>query len=865
MALQVLQLKCNHMKEPIGIDDLPYFSYQISTDKASTCPIAYRIVVNSANETVWDSGSVSSEEQILIPYGGKPLQPMTRYTWSVTVRTDDGAEATSEESFFETGVMRQFGWNAKWITNSSSAIFIGNHIKRKKEYPAPYLRRTFEVKKEVRDATLYISGVGYYECFVNGASVKDTYLDPAFTEYDKAVLYKTHKITNLRLGKNAIGVILGDGFFNANSYDVWNFINATWRSLPMCILILRIEYADGTVEEIPSDTRFVGTTGPILRDDVRTSEVYDANLELGDWTSADYDDRAWQPAKITKAPGGALIGTYTTPIRKVAEYAPKMLQPITDHVWLADVGENTVGWAEIRMTAPKGTRLRLRYLENVNDALKETQGLETCLDPMEAEHFQTDYYIAKGEGVEVWHPIFKYNGYRYIVIECEDEIPSDLTLSIQEIRTDLPIAGGFECSNADINRLQEICCRSTRTNFHHMPTDCPHREKNGWTGDAQLSAEQLLYNFDGAAAYDRWVDDIIRAQRPTGQLPGIIPSTGWGFNWGSGPAWDSVCAIIPYTMYLYCGDRRVLSRVYPTVKRYLDFCDSMAEDNICAFGLADWCYPKTETHKKCANNISDTGYFYLDTRIAAKMAHILGYEEEALHYEAKAKEIRASFRNFFIEKDEHGIRLRNCAPSQAAYATVLYFGMAEADEKEFFLTALKQEIHEKEDHLDVGILGMKYINQILMESGDAELLLKCHLTPTYPSLGYMLASGATTLWEDYEGKISQNHHMFGDVSATFYKMLAGIQVDEDAPAFKNTFFRPQFVTGMTYAKGWHDSPYGRVASAWERNGNDVTLTLTVPVGCTGRLELPKNAVLADGATKCSLCGGTHTLSVRIQS
>ena len=798
MANRLLLLKCNHMESPLGVDDLPHFSYRLTSDDPTVRQTAYRITVASADKTVWDSGFVSSDEQILIPYAGEALAPTTRYTWQVSVRTSDGGETTSASAYFETGMMRSFGWNAKWITAGNRAIYLGNRRNPKKDLPAPYFRRVFDVQKEVRDATLYICGLGYYECYVNGISLKDTYLDPAFTEYDKAVLYKAHKVTGLKQGKNALGVLLGNGFFNANTDDVWNFYNATWRSHPTFLSILRIEYTDGSVEELPSDASFVTSAGPILRSDVRTSESYDAQAELGDWTSPDYDDSTWVSAVITKAPGGALSGSYTTPIRKTDSFSPTEIRKLSDKIWIFDAGKNTVGWATLRMTAPAGTKITLRYLERFDENLKETQNLASCLHWSEEENFQTDHYVAAGRGVEEWHPLFKYNGYRYVIVSCESGIPADLTLTIEEIRTDLATAGEFDCSDERINRLQTIAIRSALCNFHHMPTDCPHREKNGWTGDAQLSSEYLLYNFDGAAAYDRWIDDIIRAQRPTGQLPGIVPSTGWGYNWGSGPAWDSVCAIIPWMMYLYCGDKRVLARIYPTVKRYIAFCDTMANDNICDFGLSDWCYPKSETHKKCRAAITDTGYFYYDTLLASKMARVLELPEESALYAQKAADIRASFRRRFLQGEGDAVALKDWPPSQAAYASILYFGLYEEEEKEALLTALKQEIHEQDGHLDVGILGLKYVTDVLTDAEEIDLLLQGLSRPDYPSIGYMMENGATTLWEDYEGKQSQNHHMFGVYSATFYKALAGIRADENAPAFRHTFFR-QNISGLQFS------------------------------------------------------------------
>ncbi len=855
MAFKIVDLTCNYMKNPIGIDDIPHFSYRLEADFSEEVLKGYQLVVRDGERIVWDSGRVAKDRQILIKYGGEKLKPQTRYTWKVTVWNQKEEKSDSECASFETGRMKPYNWEAKWITADPRFVDIGNHNKRSST--APYMRREFTIDKPVADAVLYISGLGYYECYINGVSVKDTVLDPAFTEFDKAAMYRTHRITSLKQGKNAIGIVLGDGFYNADTEEVWNYINAPWRDHSKCICVLNIRYEDNTTEQIVSDQTFKGTQGPIVANDVRALEKYDARLELGDWTLPGYDDAKWQPVTITKGPGGELVGQYTTPMRVVDTYKPREIKKISDTVWLVDVGFNTAGWAEISMTAEAGAEITLRYGEEFDENLEHTRRMPNWIGKRDRENFQKDCYIAKGCGTETWHPIFKYHGFRYIVIECESGIPKDLTVVIQEVRTDLKQAGSFHCSDEMVNKIQEITCRATKTNFHGMPTDCPHREKNGWTADAHLSAEQLLFNWDGAAAYDRWLDDVIRAQRKNGQLPGIIPSTGWGYNWGSGPAWDSVCAVIPYTMYLYCGDTRVLEKMYPCVKRYLAFCETMAVDNICEFGLPDWCAPIDAWHKQCEGRVTDTAYYYYDTLTASKMAKILGIDKEAASYAKRASEIRDSFRKHFIKRADGELEL-GCTKCQTSLSCMLYFGLVEEEERPLFLQELINEIHERDDHLDVGVPGVKFICNALVEAGEMELLLKVSTTTTYPSWGYMISEGATTLWENWQGQDSQNHHMHGDISACLYKGIAGIHVDEENPGFKNTIFKPQFVSTLNDAEAEHMTPYGRVASRWKREGNDIRLVLEVPVNCTGELVVPKGWNRKDTSERrIMLNAGTH--------
>ena len=855
MAWNVCHLTCNYRVQPLGMDDRPHFSFQLEGEGRLA---AYRIVVKSEGDLVWDSGRVAEDRQVLIPYGGEPLEPETTYTWQVTAENERGEVAESAEACFGTGRMRPH-WESKWITSMPLTITVGNV-----ENPtstAPYMRKTLHITQPVAEATLYISGVGYYDCWLDGVPVKDSVLDPAFSEYDKAVMYNAHRLTGLTVGRHVLAFVLGDGFYNSDPHDVWNFYNAPWRDHAKMTCVLNITYTDGSTERMFSDTSFKGVAGPLVYNSLRCKTEYDATRALPDnWMLPDFDDSEWPPVALTEAPGGVMIGEYDTPIRVVDEYPPAAVNKISDTDWMVDVGFNTVGWATLSMTAEKGTTVRLRYSETFGEDFEPVRWMWGCHKKVEKYNFQTDYYTAAGTGVETWAPSFKYHGFRYIHVHCDSGIPQDLSLTIQEVRSDLDVMGGFSCSDETVNRIQDITLRADRTNFHHMQTDCPSREKLGWTGDTQISAEQMLYNFDVRSSYRRWLGDVARAQRPSGQLPGIVPTSGWGYNWGSGPAWDSACTVVPMELYRYEGDLDVIAQMYPTVTRYLAFCDTMTDTGIFGFGLEDWDPPKWEHHRNCERDLTDTAITCTNMRIAARMAELLGQDEDAGLFRAKADWIRAVFRDYFIERADGELVLKNCTKSQATLATMLYHGMVDEGEKPLFLRELIALIHEQGDHADAGIMGAKYLWKVLAEAGEAELVVRMITNPTYPSFAYMLAQGATTLWEHWNGECSQNHHMFGAISAFFYQAIAGIQPDEERPAFKHTYFRPQFVSTMDHAEAWHRSPYGRVESRWARNGEAVTVTVTLPTGTTGTLELPRGWALANGETALSLPAGTHTVT-----
>ncbi|HBQ63676.1 MAG TPA: hypothetical protein DD727_01860, partial [Clostridiales bacterium] len=413
------------------------------------------------------------------------------------------------------------------------------------------------------------------------------------------------------------------------------------------------------------------------------------------------------------------------------------------------------------------------------------------------------------------------------------------SLSIRVVHTDLDRRGGFECSDPVLNAIQRNAEWSTLTNYHGIPTDCPHREKNGWTGDAQLSAEQVLLNFAPMTAYIKWMQDFVDIQRPSGQLPGIIPTGGWGFNWGSGPAWDSAIVLIPWYIYVYCGDTGILERMYEPIRKYVDYMTSMSSGHIVDFGLGDWCPPEAKKVGNCPTVVTDTAYYYTDARILSRIGEILGKSEEAARYRELATNIRNAFRERFLARENGQLTGMTAGNSQTALSCALFQGMAEPEEAEVLAGFLVQEVERCGYHIDSGILGAKYVMHALTEAGRTDLAYRNAVNPEYPGWGNWIARGATTLWEDWEGRSSLNHHMFSDISAWFYKALAGIRPDPDHPGFRHFFVCPGPVEGLTWVKAWHHCGYGRIDCSWQIVDGEFKLTLKVPVGCIATLQLPQ--------------------------
>ncbi|MFO7975786.1 MAG: family 78 glycoside hydrolase catalytic domain, partial [Candidatus Hydrogenedentota bacterium] len=505
--------------------------------------------------------------------------------------------------------------------------------------PSPLLRKTFDAKAPVKSATVYVSGLGYYELRLNGEKVGNHELDPAFTRYDRRVLYSTYDVTDhVKEGPNAIGVMLGHGWYDMHTRATWDFDRAPWRAEPALLCQLRIEYADGSTDIIATDGSWQAAPGPIYFDSIRNGERYDARLEKPGWDTADYQEK-WPAAALVEGPAGKLAAQMLPPARIVKTIEPVNIEEVSPGTWRFDMGQNISGKAELRVSGPAGTEITLKYRELLNE--------DGTLDHRNAVYvfsgdFQTDTYILKGKGTEVWSPRFVYHGYRYVQVEGLPNPPTEATLCAQVVHTDFETAGEFECSNPLLNRIQQNALWSYVGNYMGYPTDCPQREKNGWTGDAHLAAEMGLMNFRPAAAYTKWLDDFADEQNEAGEYAAIIPTCGWGY--GIGPSWDCAYVLIPWYLYQYCGDTRILERHYENLKRYVEFLGTKADNYIVDYGLGDWCPPLggSGSHKS-PRMLTSTAYYYKDAELLARMAKVLGKTEDAAQYAALADNIKQAF------------------------------------------------------------------------------------------------------------------------------------------------------------------------------------------------------------------------------
>lgn len=837
-------LTCNHVRNPLGVDSpRPKLSWKLRSGARGQHQTAYRIVAASSIERIdqgsydlWDTGRVESPDSVFIEYAGQPLSSRQRCFWRVMVwDKDDLPSCWSETASFEMGLLERSDWTARWIA-ADPGFVIDQEVQ-----PAPFLRKQITLDRDVASARAYVCGLGYYELRINGEKAGDSVLTPMFTRYDRSVLYDTIDVTSLlRRGDNALGVILGNGWYNCFTREVWMFAQAPWRHRPKLLLQLHIDLVDGTHLVVVSDTSWRVTTGPITFDSLRNGEHYDARKELSCWDMPGYDDSAWKHASMIAPPGGNLRSCQMPPIRVTGTIKPVSVTEVSPGTSVYDLGQNISGWARICAEGSAGTEIVLRYGEKLaEDGSLDRAAIERFVRSGE---FQTDRYTMKGEGKETWEPRFTYHGFRYVEVTGFPGIPTLDSLVGRVVHTDLDQCGVFECSNETLNGIQRCARWSTLTNYHGMPTDCPHREKNGWTGDAQVSAEQVLLNFNPATAYAKWLRDFRDVQRPSGQLPGIVPTGGWGYNWGSGPAWDSAIVHIPWFVYLYTGDRTVIEEMYDSIRLYVDYMTERAVDHIVKFGLGDWCppYDRDPDHPKCPTVVTDTAYYYTNALLLSKMARLTGRPDDERKYARLAEGIRKEFRDRFVDSST-GVVEGNC---QTSMACALYQGLTSDDDKGLVFERLVEQVELRKRHIDCGILGAKYIMHALTENGRADLAYAIATQRTYPGWGHWIEQGATTLWESWSGDTSLNHHMFSDVSAWFYKGLAGINPDESAPGFRHVVIRPNPVGGLEWVRASHESMYGTVSSEWRVDEDRFELRVRIPVNCTATVVMPGEYCLA---------------------
>lgn len=828
------KLKTEYLYDPIGIDvDQPRFTWQMEDRRQAARQTGYRIMVDtdsmkivSGNGATWNSGWVPSGSN-LVRYNGKRLQPFTKYFWRVEIGNQSYAKSTGVASF-ETGMMDARNWKGAWISD-------GHDIHQKS---APYFRKVFKAAKKVKSARAYIAVAGLYELYINGQKVGNHRLDPMYTRFDRRNLYVTYDVTaQLQMGANAVGVLLGNGWYNHQSTAVWDFHKAPWRARPTFCLDLRITYEDGTIETITSGKGWKTSLSPVVFNSIYTAEHYDARLEKQGWHTASYVDTGWSDVIYRTAPSGTIVAQAMHPVRNVEEVRVQTVNKINDTTYVFDLGRNISGVSFIRASGPAGTVLRLKHAERLyKNGLVDQSNIDVHYRPVgNGDPFQTDIFILSGKGDETFMPRFNYKGFQYVEVTCSKPVKlSKESLTGYFMHSDVPAVGSVRSSNPVIDKIWWATNNSYLSNLFGYPTDCPQREKNGWTGDGQIAVETGLYNFDGITVYEKWLADHRDEQQPNGVLPSIIPSNGWGYEWGNGPDWTSSIAIIPWNVYLFYGDQKLLEDCYESIKLYVDHIEEISPGGLTTWGLGDWVPVKS----KAPVELTSTAYYYADATILAKAAQLMDKEEDYRKYSALAQKIKTAFNAKYLNEETgvygSGIQTEQSVP--------LYWGLVPEAQRSKVAAVLAKRVEQDNFHLDVGLLGTKSILNALSENGYADVAYKVAAQETFPSWGWWIKNGATTLYEnwpiDATSDISMNHIMFGEIGAWLYKGIGGIKPDPKQPGFKNVLLEPHFVTGLDHFEATHEGPYGTIRSAWKRNGKGVRYDVVIPPNSTATVKLP---------------------------
>ena len=856
-----VELRCEYRVNPLGIDATqPRLFWQLAPVNSAIRGLrqtAYQVLV-ATNEAdfrhdkgdLWDSGKVVSDESVQIIYSGKPLTSQEACWWKVRVWDENDRSSTwSQPARWTTGLLQEGDWKGQWIGFDEPAVgqrnstLAGADESASRRLAARSVRKEFPVSRAVRRATVYFSGLGLSELYLNGQKVGDDVLSPGLTDYDKRVLYVTHDVTGLvRTGRNAVGVILGNGRFYAPRVKVPTRTRSF--GFPKMLLQLEVEYTDGTRDVIVSDSSWkITADGPIRANNEYDGEEYDARREMPGWAKAGFDDSAWSPAQVVSAPGGQLAAQMINPIRVTGTLQPVAVAEPGPGVFIFDLGQNIVGWCRLKVRGPAGTKITLRHAET----LKPDGTL--YLDNIRGAKV-TDIYTLKGRGLEVYEPRFTYHGFRYVEVTGFPGKPALAALEGRVVNDDVASAGEFSCSQPVVNRIYRNVLWGVRGNYRSIVTDCPQRdERQGWLGDRSAESKGEAYLFDIAALYAKWTQDMADSQRQSGSICDVCPSYWPMYN--DNVTWPSSAVIIPGALLDQYADAGVVARMYPTMLKWVDHMSGFIKNGIIARdNYGDWCVPPSDPkviHSKepalqTAPEILATTYFYHCVKLMAHYATVLDKNVDAQRFDQLAEQLKTALNQKFYNQPAgyYG------NGSQTACVLPLAFGMVPETERGRVFQHLVEKItQETMGHIGTGLVGGQWLNRVLTDGGRPDLVYGFATNTTYPSWGYMVEKGATTVWELWNGNTadpamnSGNHVMLvGDLIIWLYEDLAGIQSDAAQPGFKHILLHPHPVGDLKWVKTSLRTLHGTVRSDWKIGGGNFQWEITVPPNTTATVYIP---------------------------
>jgi alpha-L-rhamnosidase len=842
-------LTCEYMTNPSVVDiALPRLAWIniAGKEERGQAQLYYQIRVATSveklkNPDLWNSQKVQSDQSTRIEYAGKPLTSGTECWWQVRVwDKDNKTSGWSEPAFWRMGILNREEWKASWI----GAPWEGeDHLVRPmfpgQKFddfgpPAPLLRKSFSIEKKVRMAVAFVTGLGYFEFYVNGRKAGNDVLVPNVTNYSKRpllgtmsinvednfrdykVMYLAYDVTSmLTKGKNAMGAVLGNGFYNPRMYWCEGY------GTPRFIGQLHISYADGTTEVITSDETWKAAKSPILKNMVYYGETYDARLEQPDWCSAALDDSGWEFAKPKKEPYGKLVA-HTSPADKVMEQIkPVKISRLENGNYFVDFGKEISGWVRlVNVTAPAGHKIDISFIAN--------------------QYSGDNTYIFKGTGLENYAA--RFNWFVFSGVEIKNwygELKPENIIA-EAVNTEVQESAEFETSNPLFNRINEIWKRSQKDNMHGgLASDCPHRERSGYTGDGQVSCVTVMHNFDSKAFYQKWIADMREAQNPeTGYVPNGAP---WQPGCGGGVAWGAAICIMPWEFYLHTGSMDMLSDNYEAMKGYIRYMQTWVDSDeimyskrtgndgkvLKWYNLGEWVTPG----ELPPDDMVHTYYLWRCASITARTAKALGNNEESKKYiEIAGNTQKAFHKRFYDEKNgTYGKAGGNIFALKMGVPTNQY---------ERIVQSLKSDILANGGHLDTGIFGTQFFFEVLSENGLHDLAFEAMNKKDKPGYGHWIELGSTTTREQWDEGGSHNHPMFGGGLTWFYRKLAGMSADPENPGYRHIIFKPMPVGDITFAKYYNQTPFGRAGIFWKKEGESFSESVTVPVGCKATVFVP---------------------------
>ena len=873
MTSRAIELRTEYLIDPLGIGETsPRFGWWIADDRPGARQTARRIRVSSAPERLaddapdlWDSGQVAGDEQAQIAYAGAALGSRARACWDVTLWDAEGvAGPPSAPATFELGLLDRADWSAIWI--AAPLAEAGQTLP-----PAPLLRRTFDLTRPIRHARLYVTALGLYEAHLNGQRVGDDYFRPGWTDYRVRLHYQTYDVTaHLREGPNALGVILGDGWYSGRVAHLERGL--LYGERPALLAQLEVTHDDGSTVRVVTDDGWRWSEGPIRRQDLIEGEEYDARREVARWAEPGCDEATFAPVLTQGWPDVSLVAAPNEPVRIVRELVPIAEPRRFGAGWgrvgyLFDLGQNVAGIVRLAVRGPRGATLRLRYGEMLDaDGKLYTANLRSAR--------ATDTYTMRGDAAgEVWSPRFTFHGFRYAEISYHERWDGELapfdraTVTGLALMSDTPETGTFECSDPLVNQLQANIAWGQRGNFLEVPTDCPQRdERLGWTGDAQVFAPTAAFNFAVASFFTKWIQDCDDAQGPDGRLPEIVPRLLTRRD--GGPGWSDARVVCPWAIYEAYGDERILARHYPAMRQWLEWQASTARDGIRCYegcdywpGFSDWLALDStwqSTIGATPRDLIGTASFAHSADLLRRIATLLGHDADAARFAAFREGAVAAFNREWVTA---GGRL--AAPTQTAYLMALAWDLLPEPLRPPAFDHLLGLFAARDWHLSTGFLGTPLICPTLTRFGRADLAYRIFMQRDYPGWLFPVQNGATTMWERWNswtpeagfGDVNMNsfnHYAYGAIGRWIYDTVAGLALDPARPGYRHALIAPQPGGGLTHARATLRSISGPIASGWTLDGERLRVEVSLPPNVTATVALP------DGTTR-ELAAGRHVV------